>query len=366
MDDYIFFSKSNWHEAPRLRHQVAGLVRSFGGRIQFFQKPSFVWQGSARNKIVRVDDDLTIARTCQLIHHQLRVFSVLRWLNAVVEKKSIREMLGKGVSKDVVVVNFNYDYYFLRDIFPDNTIVTIINDDFVAQSKFFSGAHAKRSLKRTCAASDLVLTVSYPLMRQVSEWCSPKLFFPWADVEYRAPSPRSERNAVLLWAHIDARVDFALLQQSILMRPDVIFYLVGPQAQNIREHTSRIQSAANVVVVSSAKLDELPMERFFAAIIPYKKYVADIEAVTMSNKSLQLMSRGLPIVAHGMPAFYEHPAIVKAENVDDFLGGVDYFRHNFLNLQDSIADLVSNNQPRNRFDFLRDLISENGVRIQDV
>ena len=356
MDHYIFFSKSNWYEAPRLRHQVAGLIRTFGGRIQFFQKPAFVWQRGARELTTRVDGDLILARSSQLIHHQLRVFPALRLVNAAVEKKSIRGMLGE-MSKDAVIVNFNYDYYFLRDIFPKNKIITIINDDFVAQSKFFSGAHAKNSLKRTCAASDWVLTVSYPLMQQVSEWCSPKLFFPWADVEYRAPTGGSERNAVLLWAHIDARVDFELLQQSISARPDVIFYVVGPQAENIKEHISRIQSATNVMIVSSAKLDELPMERFFAAIIPYKKYVADIEAVTMSNKSLQLMSRGLPIVTHGMPAFYEHPAIVKAQDVNGFLAGLDHFRQNFSNLQNSIMNLVSENQPKSRFDFLKSLIS---------
>ena len=357
MDDYIFFSKSNWYEAPRLRHQVAELIRAFGGQVRFCQKPFFIWQRGVREEITRIDGDLIIARTYQLIHHQLRVWPVLRWLNALVEKRSIRALFGKNFPADSVIINFNYDYYFLRDVFPKNKIVTIINDDFVAQAKLFSGKHAKKSLGMTCADSDLVLTVSYPLMKQVSEWCSPELFFPWADVEYREPVPSGKRNAVLLWAHIDARVDFDLLIQSISSRSDVIFYLVGPQASNIRDQISKIESAANVVIVSSAKLDELPLERFFAAIIPYRKNVADIEAVTMSNKSLQLMSRGLPIIAHGMPAFYEHPAILKADNASEFSAGLDYFRENFSNLQDSIKNLVSENQPKNRFDFLKNLIS---------
>ena len=357
MDHYIFFSKSNWHEAPRLRHQVAGLLRSFGGNIHFFQKPSFVWWPGAREEISRIDGDLLIGRTRQLIHHQLRVFSFLRWLNALVEKRSIRAVLGEGISKNSVVVNFNYDYYFLREIFPDNRIVTIINDDFVAQSRFFSGRHAKKSLGKTCASSDVILTVSYPLMRQASEWCSPELFFPWADVEYREPALSSNRNAVLLWAHIDERVDFELVRQAVVMRPSVIFYLVGPQSISARNEIEKFASAENVVVVPSAKLDDLPLDRFFAAIIPYKKNVADIEAVTMSNKSLQLMARGLPIVAHGMPNFYDHRAIVKANDAGDFLAGLDYFRENFSDLQASIGNLVSDNQPQNRFSFFRSLIS---------
>ncbi|MDP9963019.1 hypothetical protein J2W37_000725 [Variovorax paradoxus] len=357
MDDYIFFSKSNWNEAPRLRHQVAGLIRNFGGRIRFCQKPFFVWQSGLHKENTRIDKDLTVARTRQLIHHQLRVFSILRWFNAFVEKRSIRALFKENLPLNSVIINFNYDYYFLRDIFPNNKIITIINDDFVAQAKLFSGAHAKKSLGMTCASSDLVLAVSYPLMKQVSEWCSPELFFPWADVEYRQPLAGNERNAVLLWAHIDARVDFDLLELSISARPDVVFYLVGPQAENIKNRLSAIELAANVVIIPSAKLDELPLEKFFAAIIPYKKHVADIEAVTMSNKSLQLMSRGLPIVTHGMPSFYEHPAIFKADNVDEFLTGLDHLRNRFFDLQDSIKSMVSENQPKNRFDFLKNLIS---------
>ena len=363
MDDYIFFSKSNWHEAPRLRHQVAGLIRRFGGRIYFIQKPAFFWQSRVKSDLEQVENNLILGRTHQLIHHQLRIFPVLAWLNALIEKKSIQALVGKISSKHSVILNFNYDYYFLREIFPKNKIITIINDDFVAQSKLFSGRHAKRSLGKTCLASDVVLTVSYPLMKQASEWCSPELFFPWADVEYKEPEHNTERNSVLLWAHIDNRVDFPLLRQSVSLRPDVVFYFVGPQAANVKDQISQFELLPNVVIVPSAKLEELPLEKFFAALIPYKNNVGDIEAVTMSNKSLQLMSRGLPIVAHGMPSFYEHPAIVKANDVDGFVAGMDYFRRNFSVLQESIKSLVANNQPESRFEFMKNLVNKIEARI---
>ncbi|WP_390346335.1 hypothetical protein ACFJIS_03110 [Variovorax boronicumulans] len=363
MDDYIFFSKSNWHEAPRLRHQVAGLIRRFGGRIYFIQKPAFVWQNRVKSDIEQVENNLVLGRTRQLIHHQLRVFPVLAWLNALIEKKSIQTLMGKISTKNSIILNFNYDYYFLREIFPKNKIITIINDDFVAQSRLFSGRHAKRSLGKTCLVSDVVLTVSYPLMKQVSEWCSPELFFPWADVEYKEPVRNAERNSVLLWAHIDNRVDFDLLRQSVSLRPDVVFYLVGPQAANVKDQVSQFELLPNVVIVPSAKLEELPLEKFFAAVIPYRNNVADIEAVTMSNKSLQLMSRGLPIVAHGMPSFYEHPAIVKANDVDGFVAGMDYFHQNFPVLQESIKSLVANNQPESRFEFVKNIVNRIEARI---
>lgn len=363
MDDYIFFSKSNWRETPRLRHQLADLIRKFGGKVHFYQKPLFFWQKRNDEEVVENDGSLILARTRQLIHHQLRVFSVFMWLNALIEKRSIHVALDINLSQKAIIVNFNYDYFFLRDIFPNNKIITIINDDFVAQSKFFSGNYVRDSLKKTCEESDLVLAVSYPLMRQVSDWCSPKLFFPWADVKYNMPAGCSERHAVLLWAHINVRIDFDLLRQSILMRPDMIFYIVGPQAPNIKHQISLIESAVNVVIIPFSKLNDLPLEIFFAAIIPYKKNVADIEAVTMSNKSLQLMSRGLPIITYGMPSFYEHPAILKANDINEFVTGLDYFRQNFSTLQVSIENLISDNQDKNRFDFLRNLILEINVEV---
>lgn len=358
MNDYIFFSKSNWAEAPRLRHQLAALLRGFGGRVKFFQKPSFVWRHDVSEEVAVIGDGFVLARTRQLIHHQLRVLPILSWFNALVEKRSIRARLGKHLSTDIVIINFNYDYYFLRDVFPKNIIITIINDDFVSQSRFFSGRHAKESLRQTCINSDAVLTVSYPLMRQLSAWCRPELFFPWADVVYKAPLNSGVRNSVLLWAHIDGRVDFDLLRTAIAKRPEVFFYLVGPLGTDVKGQVSLFDSSPNVVIMPSAELDDLSLENFFAAIIPYKQNVGAIEAVTMSNKSLQLMSRGLPLITHGMPEFYEHPAIVKAVDVAGFLLGLDHFRENFFTLQNHISNFVSQNQPRDRFEFLKKVISK--------
>jgi hypothetical protein len=358
MNHFIFFSKSYWRETPRLRHQVANLIREFHGHVLFFQKPAFPWgtiEASRGGK--KIDETLDIVEGTQLIHHQLRILPALSWLNNYVEKKSIRRHLGNAISADAIIINFNYDYYFLRQIFPDNRIITIINDDFVAQAKFFSGRHVERSLKKTCEMSDVVLAVSYPLMRQVEEWCTPHLFFPWADVEYLMPDFGGNRTSVLLWAHIDSRVDLELLSHCVRCRPEVIFYIVGPHARALESRISAICEAANVRVILAAKLDELPLNDFFAAIIPYKSGISDIEAVTMSNKSLQLMARGLPLVTHGMPAFYENPAIFKAETYGDFLRSLDYCREYFFELQDSIRTLVSENQRKDRFEFLMNIIA---------
>jgi hypothetical protein len=359
MDRYIFFSKSNWDEPPRLRHQLVNLIRSYGGDVVFFQKPVYVWGKRLQKTPVRVDADLWLARTRQLIHHQLRVLSVLRWMNALIEKRSIRNSLKKLPERPSIVINFNYDYYFLREIFPTEIIVTIINDDFVAQAKLFGGKHVRESLRITSAVSDLVLVVSYPLEQQVSEWCAPKLFLPWSDVSYRHPAPQTDRDAVLLWAYIDARIDFNLLRECAAKRPEVTFYVVGPQSSVAVNMVIQLASCAgNIVVLPEKKLEDLPLDRFFAGIIPYKNNIGDIAAVTMSNKSLQLMARGLPLVTHGMPSFYEHSAIIKAEGIDDFLIGLDYCRNEFFDIQAQIEKLIEQNMAEHRFSYLKKLVCD--------
>ncbi len=356
MTRYILFSKTNWTETPRLRHQIALLLKRFGNEVVFFQKPRYPWQ----RRISEITEPVISQRSTQLIHHQLRLFEPLAAANAIAERFSIGRLRDQlRITGNDIILNFNYDYYFLRDLFPSNKMLTIINDDFVAQSRFRKGKHALRSLRTTCRRSDEVLVVSYPLARQVSGSCKPNLFFPWADVEYKHPSASDSRNKILLWAHIDGRIDFELLTQAANAANKFSFYVVGPVAEGVQKSLEQLtENVKNIHLIAPRKLDELELDHFFVSIIPYRKGVGDIEAVTMSNKSLQLMARGLPLITYGMPEFYEHPAIRKANDVSGFLEGLDYFHSEFYRVQPDIENLISISQARNRYEQLLDIVGD--------
>lgn len=359
MQKYILFTKSHWSEPPRLRHQVANLLRAHGADILFFEKPGQYGRAAGSNNITQAEPGVRTARTRELVHHQLRVGTLLRGVNAAFETQEIRTALKRESLEGAVVVNFNYDYYFLRNIFPQNKIITVINDDFVAQSKFREGAHALDVLGKTCAMSDAVLVVSYPLADQAKPWCAPHLFFPWSDVGYKAPTVGKVRDGVLVWAHINRRIDFDLLKAAALRRPDMKFHIVGPVAENGKAGVEILRAAAkNFIFKDFGKLDELPLDEFFCSAIPYVKGMKDIEAVTMSNKTLQLIARGLPIVTHGMPHFYQHESIFKTDGVEQFVAGLDFCRSNFKDLQEKIESLVSENQATNRYEQLQRIIQD--------
>ena len=293
---------------------------------------------------------IDVRRSKQLIHHQIRLLNPLCFLNAQYEKKSIAQKLKPLDYVNAVVVNFNYDYYFLKDLFPHNKIITIINDDFVAQSKINNGRHVLRALEATCKISDAVLTVSYPIARQVEKWCTPQIFFPWAPFKYKKPNNAGERSSILIWAHIDRRFDFDLLRNFAIRRKKFHIDFMGPVSSKVKkEFLALTRDYSNLKFYGPVDFNNINFDRYFCSAIPYLNNIQDINAVTASNKTFQLLSKGLPLVTHGMPNFYKSEAIVKTNSIEGFIKGVDFCFAEFLNLQKIIDNLVSQNLPNDRY-----------------
>lgn len=341
-----------YSEAPRLRHQLAQLLNEYGHPVIFYQNPEYLFsrnKTSANNKVI--NNLLEIRQSHQIIHHQLRLFTPLKKINEYIESKDITR-ISSDIENNDIIINFNYDYYFLKKLFPNNKIITIINDDFVAQAKFRKGAHVKTSLKLVCENSDAVLAVSYPLLEQVKQWSNKcQLFLPWSKQSYKSVRPEEiDKNSILLWAHIDYRVDLHLIDYILSYNPDYTLYMVGPIHKRQKRQLEELDSKYhNLVLLPSSKLEDLPLEKFFCSIIPYKNNFKDIEAVTTSNKTFQLLSRGIPLVTHGMPYFLEHDAIYKSQNYLDFCNNLDLARNNYKKLQPAISSLVSQNQSIQRY-----------------
>lgn len=337
---------------PRLRHQVARLLIDNGHDVTFFEKPLYFYE-KKKNKSFAPSENIKILRTKQLLHHQLRVFDSLQYLNAEFEKYQIKKEINYNYISNFSVINFNYDYYFLRDLFPFNKITTIINDDFVAQARFFKGKHVLNCLERTCRISDHVFVVSIPLRDQLKKWCEPIMFYPWASNAYIKPSVKFKRNSILIWAHIDRRFDLDIIAALVMRRPDFFVDIIGPISDNLSERVKKLKNKfVNIRLRRPEKIDDINTDSYFCSLIPYKANVADIEAVTVSNKTFQLLSKGLPIVTHGMPNFYRHSAIFNCSNFDLVLSAIDSCHHHFDDLQPSINELVDTNQAKDRYSTL--------------
>ncbi len=350
---FLFFTKTLWDEPPRLRHQLAKLLTDNGHQVYFFQKPVYFWQSAQAS--VSVEKNITLFQSKQLIHHQLRLNRLIRYLNMKVEVFFLKQKMRKINTKNCVVINFNYDYYFLKTLYPKHQIITIINDDFVTPAKSFSLKQTKDVLSKTVQMSEEVLTVSTVLLTQLLPYCKPTLFLPWSSQPYKVYDASKDKQALLVWAYFNARIDFDLIEKIAKEKPQYILYLVGPKDKEIQLIMSRLSTLPNIKILPSKTLDSLPLGEFFAALIPYKKNIKAVEATTLANKSVQLMACGLPLVIQGMPHFYEHPAIFKPSS-NDFLSTLETVREKWESLQESIQIFVKQHSRDDRYQQFVELI----------
>lgn len=355
---FILFSKTMYSETPRIRHQLAELLLNNGHEVIFYQKPLFFFHDSKSLINQKLNNRLEIRQTKQLLHHQLRIMNIFNFINSKYEIRQIK-LSANDIGDEDIIINFNYDYSFLRKIFKNNIIITLINDDFVAQAKFNKGKHVLKTLRKTLITSNATLAVSYPLIKQAKCFSkSTYLFLPWAKESYKYPLT-STRQSILLWAHIDGRIDLSLIEYLLKLHAEFNFHFVGPVSEENVPKIKELQNKYNnLYVFPSRSLNDLNLDSYFVSIIPYKKGVTDIEAVTASNKTFQLLSKGLPLVTHGMPNFFNHKAIFKANSYQEFSNFLIKSHKDFYSLQPSIESLIKEQQPEQRYSQIMSIISK--------
>jgi len=349
---FIFFTKTEWSEPPRIRHQLAHLLSEAGHEICFFQKPFYVYRGE--KSFYKVNRNITLTRHRQLINHKLRVHPFFHAVNSLVEKYSIKKVAQKiSITTEDVIVNFNYEYYFIRDLFPNNKIILIINDDFWSRSFFGFDAPLKSALKKTIESSDCTLTVSIPLMEELGEYADVDLFYPWSNVSYIHPSADSStsKDTLLFWGYINNKIDYdfvARLSSALLSSGDnyrIIF--VGPQECG---KINILSNFSNVEYYPPSELDDLDLSNVFAGFIPYRSGVKSIDAISLPNKALQLLARGIPLAITGMPHFISQPFVYRLS--DDIYETITILRtihDDFFSLQPSIKSYVESNCSLSRY-----------------
>lgn len=358
MQDFVLFTNTQWTQAPRLRHQIARLLAQAGHRVTFFETPAHPWRPVDRAPR-EVEPRIRLVSSRQLLHHQLRVVRPLQRLNERFMMGEIRRSLPADVdSRTCTVINFRYDYGFLRQAFPGRPMLTIIHDNHEAQCRLPWRGHVTEALARTCRASDRVLVVSTLLQRRLSEWCRPELFLPWSVEAYRTPAPDVERRRdVAFWGYVDTAVDLRMVRrvaEALRMRGEGgRVLLIGPteKAHRRRRIVQELSGEPNIEVRDRTDLDRLPLDTLLAAILPYVDSES-VRTVTLANKSMQLLARGLPLLISSMPEFLQHPFILRLDGVESIPSVLDRCRAGFVGWQPAIRQFVEANSPASRLKSL--------------
>ena len=305
----------------------------------------------------KVSPNLLIASSSYLIHHQLRLNTFIRYINSVYEIFSLSKTK-KLVNDTTIIVNFNYDYTFIRRLFPKNKMITIINDDFVAQAKLNKGKHVTKSLKLTCSQSDKLLAVSYPLVETLKSHQRTDLFLPWATDDYTKPIQTGfPRKKILIWGFINNRIDFSYLRRCIELNKNFEFLLVGPIRQNLKRKVEQdAKKISNLKVLGTMPLADLPIDEVLCAFVPYKMNTPFGSSVTILNKGFQILSFGLPLIVRGMPNFIKAKCIFPIEKEKDLSATLNHLKDNFDKLQPDIEKLIDNNSKSTRYNEFMEIV----------
>jgi hypothetical protein len=200
--------------------------------------------------------------------------------------------------------------------------------------------------------SDRVLAVSQPLLERLSRWCDPELFLPWAGEPYAAPSDQGKRNVVLFWGFINDRLDQEVILQALPALRQAGFRLrfVGPVQLSGVELQQRLRSEPAVEWQESCSIADLDTTDCCAALIPYRLNCPGVEAIQLSNKALQLLSRGLPLIVSAMPHFHQAPYILSygTSAYPSLSAAIHSAAARFSSLQPAIAAFVAANGPQQR------------------
>ena len=348
---FIFFTKTDWNEPPRIRHQLATLLSDEGHEVLFFQKSRL----TSRRETLSSDAPVALLRHPHLLHHQLKFVAPMRWLDAEFLKRQIRSLVTPR-SGDVVV-NFNYDFYFLSEIFPNKPIIHVVNDDFPAAAIWGNRSSAARIQAQTARDADHTLCVSYSILEQVrraTTACS--LFLPWARHRYNAPPISRSRNEMLYWGYINKRLDFKIVNAILASGTRISFLGRVMPSTRAREMLNHPNASYHGV----ANLEDIPdvLSRCSCTILPYDASDDEIRCVTMSNRGFELLSFGLPLLYPDLPHLISAPnrVVYRCNTADDFIAAHIDAKGNYEDLQPDIAHFLEDHYPEKRYSQFMDIV----------
>lgn len=340
-------TKTLLDEPPRLRHQISELLSNDNNEIYFCEKPLNILDFKKIKINIQYHKKNFYKFTIrELINHNFRLIPLFHYLNAIFTNYFLEKQLIKNRIKPDLIINFNYDYFWLKKSFSKIPIFTIINDDFEGMARLPFFGYITWALRKTCKMSDKVLTVSPVIAKRLSLWCKPELFLPWSQNRYQIPEKMIEKNVILYWGYINERLDFDMILNNLEDIKDKGFKLrfIGPIQKKISKLIIQLEKNPAFEILPQCDFKDLKTDDCFAAILPYK--LNDIlEKCYIPNKALNLLSLGLPLIAFPSKNLYKANFIINysTKKFPEISDAAEEAKYLFLELQEEIKSFVNSN-----------------------
>ena len=308
----IIITRTKWSEPPRLRHQVAKLLARQGYNVTFFEKPNSLLHAFSLYFPLEKSERIKTLPLTEVIHHQLCVFPFLTIIsNLLVIIQLLLIRLSSRYSP--LIVNFNYDFWFLRFLFGKARIVTILNDDFdlVSRIKLFN--HTNFRIRMTCASSDKVLALSPQILKSLPSNPNYSLFTPWSPSLKKvfAPLGPQPRFRLVYWGFINDRLSLDTLTNLLCTFPSLHVTYIGPVEPSFILQLDRLSEYSNFSLSAPCQLTSIDTRDVLAFFIPYDTTHPISKTLYLPNKFLQLLSLGFPLIVPDLPGLVAHEALLR-------------------------------------------------------
>lgn len=346
MKKLLIITMTPWSEAPRLRHQVTNLLKDNGYAITYIEHTK---KGFSIKK--RKEEGISFLNIPYPIPYELLPNKQLVSINYAFIKRKMKLLL-EFDSFDAVI-NFNYNFPYLRDLFPKKKIITIINDNFHERGYAWTRQLRKSQTEETCSISDTVLGVSYPIIDYLKAFNQDtSLFLPWFDGEYKRPKEvKNQRNVVLFYGFINYRIDWDVIEH--LGKSNIQLRFIGPK-NNRDLDFNRINQIPNLTFLPPCGWDELELDDVCCSILPWETSLPQIQAITMNNKGFRLLAKGIPLLYPNLSGLIKAPekVIGTYDTKEEAVEKIHFFQENFYKVQDLVINFLSNHTAQERLKSL--------------
>ena len=307
----IVITRTRWGEPPRLRHQVAKLLASNSINVIFLEKSNILGLRhlfSFRKK----NNGISCLPLVELIHHQLCISPILSLFSnvfTIIQLFYLRSLS----AEPPLIVNFNYDFWFIRHFFRKSRIVTILNDDFqlVSKIKLFNHAHIR--ITKTCSISTQVLALSPQILASLPIDSRYKLFTPWSP-SVNTPFPpigHNLRNRLVYWGYINDRLSIDTVLYLLDNHQSLLITFIGPVEPSFKNCIDNLLEYPNFSWRSSCNLSEINTNDLLAFFIPYDIAHPITKTLYLPNKFLQLLSLGFPLLVPDLLDLKKHDSLLR-------------------------------------------------------
>lgn len=311
MGTVVLVTRTRWHEAPRIRHQVARHLSRFH-RVIFVETP-LTWRGRYDTEVAEVERGIYRCTLSNRATLPVKIQHYVPFVHGFVEKFLVRELervLAGGWQKPLILFNFDYDAVAVMRSALFALKVYFCNDDFPAAvsnalSRFIVGARERK----VAASADLCLAVHNGLVDKLIRFNeNSRLFLPGHDfrlsLHLRNGPGDLEKIRVAFMGYIDSRLEYRWLAR-LLRQGDMELHLIGPVEKS--GETEAFMALEGLRYHDSKYGDELQefLKTMDVLVIPYKTSMKNVQAVTASNKLFSYIAAGKPVVISDMPRYLE-------------------------------------------------------------